>query len=273
MTARRKRRSPHTVAAQQPSRPAEPVQRSRPFLTAEWRQLAMLNFEVDPALIAPRVPSGTEIDFYQGRTFVSVVGFMFFDVRLRGLAIPRHRDFPEVNLRFYVKRQVGRQWRRGVVFVKEIAPRWCVSAIARRFFHENYVTLSMRHELQLADGSLNEGGEATYSWRFARRWNQVWVRTYGLAHAAAGGSLDEFITENYWGYTKARDGGTIEYEVKHPKWRVWKVADSELDCDVAGLYGSEFVETLSRKPASALLAEGSEIAVYHGQRVEMKGDV
>jgi hypothetical protein len=192
---------------------------------------------------------------------------MFFDVRLGGLAIPWHRDFPEVNLRFYVRRKIGHQWRRGVVFIKEIAPRWAVSAIARRFFHEQYVTLRMRHELQLADGSIREGGEATYAWRWARRWHQMNVRTYGLAELASGGSLDEFITEHYWGYTRCRDGQTIEYEVKHPKWRVWKAADAQLECDVAALYGNEFVEPLGRAPASALLAEGSEIAMYRGQRI------
>jgi uncharacterized protein YqjF (DUF2071 family) len=226
----------------------------------------MLNYVVDPSLLASRVPRGTEIDLFAGRTYLSVVGFMFFDVRLRGLAIPWHRDFPEVNLRFYVRRKIGNHWRRGVVFIKEIAPLWAVSAVARRYFHENYVTLRMRHELQLADGSLREGGEATYAWRFARRWNQMNVRTYGLAQLAAAGSIEEFITEHYWGYTKSREGSTIEYEVKHPRWRIWKVADAQLDCDVASLYGSEFVAPLSGPPDSALLAEGSEISMHRGQR-------
>ena len=76
----------------------------RPFLTARWEHLAMLNFEIDPQRLAPLVPTGTELDFHEGRTFVSIVGFVFRDTRVRGWAIPRHRDFEELNLRFYVRR-------------------------------------------------------------------------------------------------------------------------------------------------------------------------
>ncbi|MBL9124583.1 MAG: DUF2071 domain-containing protein [Planctomycetaceae bacterium] len=225
----------------------------------------MLNYEVDPALLAPRVPPGTELDLFQGKAYVSIVGFMFNEVRFHGWSIPGHRSFSEVNLRFYVQRQQGRELRRGVVFIKEIAPRWWVSAIARRWYYENYVTLPMRHELELADGSISEGGEVTYAWRLRGRWNQCYLRTFGLAELAAGGSLEEFITEHYWGYTRRPDGATLEYQVTHPRWRVWKAAEAHLDCDVADLYGPEFASVLGKSPRSALLAEGSEIAMYRGQ--------
>lgn len=253
------------VAKNAPPQAEKPVVKHRPFLTAEWRQLAMLNYEIDPAVLAPRVPAGTELDLFHGKAYLSVVGFMFNDVRFHGLSIPWHREFAEVNLRFYVRRQVGREFRRGVVFIKEIAPRWMVSAIARRFYHENYVTLPMRHELELADGSISEGGEVTYAWRDAGKWNQCYVRTFGLAHLAAGGSLDEFITEHYWGYTSRPDGATIEYQVTHPRWRLWRAAEGHLDCDVAAFYGPEFADALRAPPASALLAEGSDIAMHRGR--------
>lgn len=225
----------------------------------------MLNYEIDPAILAPRVPAGVELDFFQGKTYVSVVGFLFTDVRLFGWSIPWHRHFAEVNLRFYVRRKRGHEWRRGVVFIREIAPKWAVCEIARRFYHEQYVCLPMRYELELADGSLSEGGEVTYAWKSSGRWRQLYARTVGLAHPAAGGSLDEFITEHYWGYTRRPDGATIEYQVTHPRWRMWRVADSHLDCDAAQLYGPEFVDVLAGPPSSALLAEGSEIAIYAGR--------
>ena len=79
----------------------------RPFLTARWRYLAMLNYEVPPEALAPLVPAGTELDSWQGKTFVSVVGFLFLDTRVLGIAIPGHRDFEEVNLRFYVRRKAA----------------------------------------------------------------------------------------------------------------------------------------------------------------------
>src|SRR5688572_29974744 len=88
----------------------------RPLLTAEWRNLVMLNYEVDPAAVEPFVPRGVEIDYEEGRTYVSLVGFQFLRTRFFGLAVPLHTNFVEVNLRAYDRRKVADQWRRGVVF-------------------------------------------------------------------------------------------------------------------------------------------------------------
>ncbi|HTO08358.1 MAG TPA: DUF2071 domain-containing protein, partial [Myxococcota bacterium] len=118
------------------------------FLTAEWRDLAMLNYEIDPAVLEPRVPAGTELDAWSGRTFVSVVGFRFLRTRVLGVPVPYHVDFDEVNLRFYVRRKSGADWRRGVVFVKEIVPRRAIALVARVAYAENYVAHPMRHSIR-----------------------------------------------------------------------------------------------------------------------------
>jgi uncharacterized protein len=102
-----------------------------PFLRAEWRDLVMLNYEIDPDLLRSRIPAGTELDSWNGRTFVSIVGFRFLETRVLGVPIPFHRDFNELNLRFYVRRLAGDEWRRGVVFVKEVVPRRAIAWIAR----------------------------------------------------------------------------------------------------------------------------------------------
>src|SRR6185503_10439864 len=104
--------------------------------TAHWRFLMMLNYEVDPSVLHPLVPRGTELDTWHGRTYASVVGFLFLDTRVLGLAIPFHRDFEEVNLRFYVRRREAEAWRRGVVFIKEIVPRWAIATVARVAYNE-----------------------------------------------------------------------------------------------------------------------------------------
>ena len=108
-----------------------------PFLTAEWRSLAMLNYVVDPALLAPMVPRGTELDSFDGRTYMSLVGFRFERTRVRGIWIPLHSDFDEVNLRFYVRRRVSGEIRRGVVFIREVVPRWAIAAVARAVYGED----------------------------------------------------------------------------------------------------------------------------------------
>jgi uncharacterized protein len=237
----------------------------RPFLTARWRNLAMLNYEVAPEILAPLVPAGTELDSWQGRTFASVVGFLFLDTRVRGSAIPRHRDFEEVNLRFYVRREAEGGWRRGVVFVKEIVPRFAIAGTARLLYGEKYVSLPMRHAIT---GDPTRGDlYVMYGWRLRGRWNGIGAVVGGSPQEAAPGSEEEFITEHYWGYSSLRGGGCVEYQVEHPRWRVWKLLRPVLDCDVAPLYGRQFAEPLTGEPSSAFLADGSEVAVYPGRRV------
>jgi hypothetical protein len=231
-----------------------------PFLTAEWRWLAMLNYRIDPALLRPFVPRGAELDSWNDRTLVSMVGFLFLNTKVRGVPIPFHRDFEEVNLRFYVRRKVADGWRRGVVFIKEIVPRLAIAAAARLAYNEQYVALPMRHEVRNSEGRIAAG----YRWRFQNRWHSLGAVTSGPPQPIASGSQEEFITEHYWGYASRRNGGTLEYQVEHPRWRVWAVSESNLDCDVAALYGHQFVQSLAASPSSAFLAEGSPVAVHQG---------
>jgi len=229
------------------------------FLTAEWRSLAMLNYEMDPAVLSPHVPPGTELDSCQGVAYASMVGFMFLRARVLGAAIPGHRSFEEVNLRFYVRRKEPGGWRRGVVFLKEIVPKRAIAALARGLYNENYVAMPMAHRL--------ESDRVDYSWRYEGKWNHLAVEIAGEPAVAAPGSLEEFITEHYWGYTRQRDGGCLEYRVEHVPWRLRQTSRAQLSCDVANLYGSEFLEPLGCAPRSAFLAEGSAVTVYRGVRL------
>lgn len=232
------------------------------FLTAEWRHLAMLNYEVEPALLAPLVPFGTELDAWRGRTHVSVVGFLFLDTRVLGLRIPSHTDFEEVNLRFYVRRKAGNEWRRGVVFVKELVPRWAIAFVARTLYGERYVSLPMGHRIEL--GEHGEPSSVSYTFRHAGREGRLELVAEPGPRPLEPGSEEEFIAEHYWGYAMRRNGSTTEYAVEHPPWRVCPAADARLDADVAAVYGERFVEALSARPSSALLAEGSAVTVRKG---------
>ncbi len=112
-----------------------------PFLTARWLYLAMLDFRVDPAILAPHVPVGTEIDFHNGETYLSVIGFQFHHTLAMGSPIPRHRNFEEVNLRFYVRKKFGDTWHRDVVFIRELVPKIAIAVTARVFYGEPYHAL------------------------------------------------------------------------------------------------------------------------------------
>jgi uncharacterized protein YqjF (DUF2071 family) len=224
----------------------------------------MLNYEVDPAVLKPLLPAGTELDSWQGKTLMSVVGFRFLDTRVRGLAIPWHRNFDEVNLRFYVRHQAADGWRRGVVFVRELVPRAAIAWVARTIYQEPYLAVPMWHRI---DGDPAAPRTVAYGWRFRRQDQQVALEASGGFRELRAGEEAEFITEHYWGYTKQRNGTTLEYQVTHPRWRVTEVRKATFECDVAGLYGACFAEFLAGEPASALLAEGSAVSVYHGVKI------
>ncbi len=236
---------------------AVPALTPKPFLEADWRYLALLNFAVAPELLSPLVPEGTELDFLDGQTFVSVVGFLFLNTRVLGVPIPLHRDFEEVNLRFYVRRRSADTWRRGLVFVRELVPKIAIATVARVFYGERYSPYPMRHSI--AD---NESGVSVeYGWRRGRAWEKLKMTAApGQPLSVAADTHEEFIIEHYWGYTSGKR--TSEYRVEHPRWRVWPALTASFTADVATLYGSQFVETLSSPPVSQFIAEGSHIRVH-----------
>ena len=235
------------------------------FLTAEWRYLAMLHYAVDPALLAPLVPRGTELDQFQGKTYLSLVGFRFERARVRGLWIPFHSDFDEVNLRFYVRRRAGNEIRRGVAFVREIVPRQAIAQVANTFLGERYVALPMTHKVI---EPTSEGGriQTEYRWRHRGKWCAVRAECGGLPAVPPADSAESFFIEHYWGYTAAAKG-TLEYRVEHDRWRTWPVSKAAFEGEVAELYGADLARVLASAPDSALVAEGSSVAVHAGARM------
>ena len=236
----------------------------KPFLTAQWSYLVMLNYKVPAQILADRLPPGVDLDDWQGETLVSMVGFMFRDTRLKGVAVPFHRDFEEVNLRFYVRRTVDGTVRRGVVFIKEIVPKPALSFVARLVYNENYVTMPMSHHLVLHEDRPLE--PVAYTWR-SPDLNLLQVTAQGEAQVPPADSQARFITEHYWGYARQKDGGAIEYRVDHAPWRVWAGTDPVFQCDVAGIYGKTFAPWLARPPVSAFLALGGKVQVFSGTRI------
>lgn len=235
------------------------------FLTAEWRKLAMANYAVDPELLTPYVPAGTELDLWQGTCYVSLVGFMFRDVRLLGMKIPFHVHFPEVNLRFYVRRKDASEWKRGVVFVKEIVPKPALSLVANAVYQEHYETLPMRHRWEEAPDQLR----VAYDWKKGGTWHRLQVDAQPTSIPIERGSETEFITEHYWGYARINDRRTNEYEVTHPTWEAYPVREYQVDVDFGLVYGEEFGFLTDREPDSVLLAEGSPITVESRRKLRL----
>lgn len=234
------------------------------FLTAEWRKLIMAQYAVPQATLAPWLPQGLELDLYKGRCYVSLVGFLFDEVRIRGLRIPFHTRFEEINLRFYVKStQPDGSLRRGVVFIREFVPRAAITLVANVLYEEPYATLPTRRLIETTPGCL----KVRYDFRHRKLWQSLAVEALPEPHPIREGSEEEFITEHYWGYTKRRDGRTSAYEVRHPRWKVYPVRKYAIATSFSKVYGPAFAMLDQQAPASVLLAEGSRVSVFSGVRM------
>ena len=232
---------------------------ARPFLTAAWRDLLLLNWRVDPSLLQPHVPEGTELDPWEGDYYLSLVGFRFLDLAVKGLPAVGHRDFPEINLRFYVRREVKGEIRRGVVFICELTPHRIVEWVARAVYNEPYKTLPMR-------GEVNEE-KTQYVLQQAGQWQGMAARPAGDWHEPVEAARETFLIEHYWGYNLQSNGDTMEYEVTHPTWRTRPAQLACFALDIESLYGPQWVEALTDKPDAVVLAEGSEVTVFSGIRI------
>ena len=225
----------------------------RPFLTAMWRDLAFINVEADPMALQPWLPPGTELDYFEGRTFLSLVGFRFSGTRVLGVPVPLHRDFEEVNLRFYVRFLGPDGWRRGVAFIRELVPRRAIAGIARWKYNEPYLAVPMSSEI-----SNEYPGQAAYRWRAEGAWMGIRMEVERDAEATPEAS---FIAEHFWGYGRSKDGRLIQYRVEHPAWHLRKARLMDFEGPVASFYGAPFEDMLSGPIRSVFFAEGSEVSV------------
>ena len=242
------------------------------FLTAEWRKLIMAQYVVPPELLLPLLPSGVELDLYrspedpqdEGRCFVSLVAFLFDKVRLKGVPIPFHTRFEEINLRFYVRRQQpDGSLRRGVVFIREFVPRRAIARVARWLYEEPYTAVPAAHHIQHSARTLS----VAYEWTLGGRSHRLSATASTPPADIRAGSEEEFLTEHYWGYTKRSRGPASEYAVQHPRWQTYSLQDYTIDVDFGVLYGPGFASLNGQPAQSVLLAEGSAVSVHSGTRL------
>lgn len=227
------------------------------FLKATWQNLIMVNYEIDPEILKPFLPKGVELDLYQKKCYVSLVGFLFKKTKIFNIPIPFWGSFEEVNLRFYVVRKVGNEIRRGVVFINETVPNKIVAFIANKLYKEHYTAIPTKYNWQIDE----KQKEIEYQWKVNKTWNSIHVIASVEKEKMNSGSFEEFIFEHYYGYTKVNEQKSLEYKLAHPSWEINKVNDYKIKCDFAAFYGEEFTVLNNSNPNSIMLAEGSTVSV------------
>jgi uncharacterized protein YqjF (DUF2071 family) len=230
---------------------------AKTFLSARWENLIMANYAVNPEVLLPYLPKGVELDFYDGKAWVSLVGFMFKKTSLFRIPIPLMGTFEEVNLRFYVKRIDGDEIKRGVVFINETVPYKPVAWIANKLYKEHYIAIPTKNEIRVsADNQLIH-----YGWKINQHWNEINVNTSIESIEMTPESIEELIFEHYYGYTKITEEVSQEYRVNHPRWKVNKVMDYSINCDFQAMYGNAFTLLNNQQPQSVIFASGSDVTV------------
>jgi uncharacterized protein YqjF (DUF2071 family) len=228
------------------------------FLEAVWKNLLMVNYQVDPEILKTHLPAGTELDLWQGKALVSMVGFMFLNTKVLGIKWPWHVNFEEVNLRFYVRHFNGKEWKRGAVFISEIVPKHIIPIVANNLYNEHYKAMPMRHCFTAMP---NQETEFLYEWKYKNNWNKLSAVVSSELKTIETDSAEAFIFEHYWGYNKLNERKTLEYQVEHVSWKIRQVKSASFKADIESLYGAEFKPYLETEPFSAFFAEGSEVAI------------
>lgn len=227
------------------------------FLKANWENIIMANYEIDPAILLPFLPKGVELDLFEGKAYVSLVGFMFKNTRLFNVKIPWFGTFEEINLRFYVVRKEGASVKRGVVFINETIPYPIVAWMANKLYKEHYTVVPTKHKITAEEGTK----KVFFEWLLDKKWNSIEVQATASTQAMESGSLEKFIYEHYYGYTKVDQNNTEEYKLHHPSWFVNKVVSHTINCDFGSMYGETFKVLNNKEPAAVFIAEGSSVAI------------
>jgi uncharacterized protein YqjF (DUF2071 family) len=227
------------------------------FLEAKWENLIMANYAVDPTILIPYLPKGVELDSFEGKCYVSLVGFMFNKTKIFNVPIPYLGSFEEINLRFYVVRKDGDTLKRGVVFINETVPYAAVAWMANYLYKEHYTAVKTKHDWELTDTSK----KINYSWKKDKKWNTIQVNAQSKSNSMKNGSVEAFIFEHYFGYTRVNENKTLEYGINHPSWKINQVIDYRINCDFEQMYGYDFAFLNAQQPDNVILAEGSDVSV------------
>ncbi len=234
---------------------------SSPFLTAYWANLLNITYQVPPELLAPHLPLGLELDVQKGQAFISLVAFEFLDTRVKGIKIPSHVNFPEINLRYYVKYR----GKRGVVFLKEFVPKFCIALVARRIYNEPYEAIGMNVLTEKTAKDI----KITHNLSYKGFQHRISIQANNTFNLPADDSVAHYFKEHELGFGVNHQGQSLSYTVEHPKWQVYEGLEIDLKLDFGQLYGAKWAFLNESKAYFSCLAKGSSIKVFPAKELSI----
>jgi uncharacterized protein len=226
------------------------------FLSAKWENLILITYDVDPGVLEPHMPHGLELDIANGRAFVSLVAFNFIDTRVKGFKIPFHVNFPEINLRFYVKNKM----KRGVIFISEFVPRLAISFIANKFYNEKYRIAKMKSSSILTNSKILLEHKILLN----KKEYFIAIEADNSPYLPEINSIEHFFKEHQWGFGTSRTGKTLIYKVEHPFWEIFPVIKFDQNFDFGAIYGNQWEFLNEKQPYNIICAKGSAVKVFEG---------
>ena len=191
------------------------------IMTQTWHDLLFAHWPVDASALRPLVPSGFEVDTFDGQGWVAVVPFRMTNVAPRGIpALPWVSAFPELNVRTYV-RVNGRP---GVYFFSLDAANPVAVGVARTLVHLPYFTAAMQVEQK--EGWITYRSQRT-STKGSPAELKARYRPVGPVTPPAEGTLEHFLTERYCLFTVDQAFHAFSLDIHHPPWPL-QVAEAEI---------------------------------------------
>ncbi len=228
------------------------------FLSARWENLLFATYKVPPEMLKPFIPQGLEPDRIDGDAFVSLIAFDFLDIKVKGLRLPFNVNFPEINLRCYVKNAD----RRGVVFIKELVPVRLTVIGAKLFFNEKYIHVDMKSEVTKSDKIC-----VKHTVKIKSKEYFIQAEADNKPFMLDENSTENFFKEHKWGFGENKKKEALVYRVEHPHWEIYPLINFNHNFDFAKIYGDEWEFLNFEKPFNTALAKGSLIKVFEAEKL------
>ncbi|WP_406684826.1 DUF2071 domain-containing protein [Seonamhaeicola sp. MEBiC1930] len=221
------------------------------FMTCVWKDLIMSTFEVDKAILIPYLPVDTELDLYKGKAILSLVAFTFSNVEFFGLKVPFHQNFGQINFRFYAKSKIDGS--RGVVFIREFAPKHLIAFVGNKFYNEPYFFKSIRLEKH----HKNNNVQMSYKYKNST----IKVFASNLTEDLKKNTLKHFVVDRYIAFIKTKKRKSLRYNIYHKPWKTQQIKNWHIDNDILKLLPPDFKNL---KHLSTYLVNGSQVKVEKG---------